>query len=267
MVVLSTCCVLVHTCCRAWATNTIHAHAQPAQPRFLTHPLQDCNGSGDDEETHADAAQQQPGGAFACLLALQALCAADAAVATPTSDPQRFLRSLHHYVAAASLQQGVLARTTSGPQQPADDGARRGAEEALCLLEVLRCLLVSLGAAERDVLVQLSGDVVSLINRQRYLQLIAAGCQLLCTLAPLHAPAVASVSQLVAKCYSLALCALTGDAAVSSHTPGVAAQTGTPASPAHLQIAPKCVINSAAAATTAAACHCGGGQQPCTAVF
>jgi hypothetical protein len=53
-------------------------------------------------------------GQFPYLLALHALCAADASLAAPQADPQRFVRCLAPYVSAAGVQQGILARSNSG---------------------------------------------------------------------------------------------------------------------------------------------------------
>jgi hypothetical protein len=55
-------------------------------------------------------------GQFPYLLALHALCAADASLATPKADPQRFVRCLAPYISAAGVQQGILARTNSGEE-------------------------------------------------------------------------------------------------------------------------------------------------------
>lgn len=55
-------------------------------------------------------------GQFPYLLALHALCAADASLATPKADPQRFVRCLAPYISAAVVQQGILARSNSGEE-------------------------------------------------------------------------------------------------------------------------------------------------------
>lgn len=59
------------------------------------------------------------------------------------------------------------------------------------------------------------------------LQVVAAGCQVLCTLAPLYPPVSSSISQLVTKCYNIAEGALRQQ------------QGPTVASPALVQNAPK----------------------------
>lgn len=67
-----------------------------------------------------------------------------------------------------------------------------------------------------------------------HVQLLVAGCELLCTLAALY-PAVSShVSQLATKCYNLAVAAL-----------GSSQQGFTPASPAHVQAAPRWAVQRA----------------------
>lgn len=85
-----------------------------------------------------------------------------------------------------------------------DDSSRRAAEEALCLLAVLESVLSHLGAVEQDVAQQLSSDLVNILNKQRYLQLIAACCQLLCTLAAMYQPAAEHVKILGNRVYSIA---------------------------------------------------------------
>jgi len=85
-----------------------------------------------------------------------------------------------------------------------DDSSRRAAEEALCLLAVLESVLSHLGAVEQDVAQQLSSDLVNMLNKQRYLQLIAVSCQLLCTLAALYQPAAEHVKILGNRVYSIA---------------------------------------------------------------
>ncbi|WIA08603.1 hypothetical protein OEZ85_008032 [Tetradesmus obliquus] len=118
-------------------------------------------------------------GQFPYLLALHALCAADASLATPRADPQRFVRCLAPYISAAVVQQGILARSNSGATSgdaakraaANEDASRRAAEECLCLLAVLRALLLSLGAFEQEVMPQMASDLKVLINKQRYLQM------------------------------------------------------------------------------------------------
>lgn len=85
-----------------------------------------------------------------------------------------------------------------------DDPGRRVAEEGLCLLAVLDALLNHLGCVEQDVSQQLSASVVNMLNRQRFLQVVAVGCQLLCTLARMHARAAGQVTQLANKVYNIA---------------------------------------------------------------
>jgi hypothetical protein len=60
-------------------------------------------------------------------------------------------------------------------------------------------------------------------------QLLAAGCELLCTLAPLYPPAAADISQMATKCYSLA-----SEALQQQIQPNI-----TPSSPAAMLVAPK----------------------------
>lgn len=97
-----------------------------------------------------------------------------------------------------------------------DDPGRRVAEEGLCLLAVLDALLSHLGCVEQDVGQQLAASVVAMLNRQRFLQVVAVGCQLLCTLAGMHAPAAAQVTQLGNKVYNIASGMLT----IVQPTPG-----------------------------------------------
>lgn len=54
-------------------------------------------------------------GAFPYLLALHALCCADAGLAAPEAEPQRFLRCLAPYISAAAsaAQQGGITKTNS----------------------------------------------------------------------------------------------------------------------------------------------------------
>lgn len=93
--------------------------------------LQDGPVDDDDEEAcspgpHSTAAAPAGsggggGGAFPFLLALHALCIADASLAAPASDPQRFVRCLAPYVGAAAAAAGgagggqpsALSRTIS----------------------------------------------------------------------------------------------------------------------------------------------------------
>lgn len=60
-------------------------------------------------------------------------------------------------------------------------------------------------------------------------QLLAAGCELLCTLAPLYPPAAVDISQMATKCYSLASGALQQPLQ----------PTLTPNSPSAMHVAPK----------------------------
>jgi hypothetical protein len=60
-------------------------------------------------------------------------------------------------------------------------------------------------------------------------QLLAAGCELLCTLAPLYPPAATDISLMATKCYSLASGALQQQLQ----------PTLTPNSPSAMHVAPK----------------------------
>lgn len=74
---------------------------------------------------------------------------------------------------------------------------------------VLDAVLVQLGCIEQDVGQQLAVDIVSMLNQQRYPAVIATGCQLLCTLASMHAPAAERIPLLVKSVYDVASAALT----------------------------------------------------------
>jgi hypothetical protein len=95
---------------------------------------------------------------------------------------------------------------------------------------VLDALLNHLNCVEQDVSQQLAASVVNTLHKQRFLQVIAVGCQLLCTLARLHAPAAAHVTQLASKVYNIAA----GLLSIVQPTPG-SAEYRT------LQQGPRCV--------------------------
>eukprot|EP00879_Flechtneria_rotunda_P019856 GHRR01020870.1.p1 GENE.GHRR01020870.1~~GHRR01020870.1.p1 ORF type:complete len:819 (+),score=323.27 GHRR01020870.1:216-2672(+) len=158
-------------------------------------------------------------GRFPHLLALHALCAADASVVAPAADPQRFVRCLAPYLAAASGQQGPGVSA-------ADDAARRAAEELLCLTAVLAAALLHLGVMEQDVLQQMCTDLQVLINKYKFIQVVAAGCQTLCTVAQLYEPAELQIAQMATKCYTFALEALNQQQGITAPSP-------------HKQLAPK----------------------------
>jgi hypothetical protein len=77
---------------------------------FVAHQLDVCAFLQEQEDGAGGPGQ------FPYLLALHALCAADASLATPKADPQRFVRCLAPYISAAGVQQGILARTNSGEE-------------------------------------------------------------------------------------------------------------------------------------------------------
>jgi hypothetical protein len=111
-----------------------------------------------------------------------------------------------------------------------DDVSRRAAEEGLCLLAVLDAVLAHLGCVEQDVGQQLAASMSGMLNKQRYTQVIAAGCQLLCTLARMHTNASAHVTHLADRLYKIAATLLSSDQQAA----------GAP-EPAHLHHAPRSV--------------------------
>jgi hypothetical protein len=167
-------------------------------------------------------------GAFRYMLALHALCAADASVAVPAADAQRFVRCLAPYLPALVSVGGPVggSRLSAGgaaAASAAEESTRRAAIEGLCMMAVLDAVLQHLGCAEAEVAAQMATDLLHLINKQRYLQLLAAACQLLCTLGSMYEPAAAHASQLANKVYNIASGAMAPPAAGA----------GTPGSPAH----------------------------------
>lgn len=102
-------------------------------------------------------------------------------------------------------------------------------------MSVLDAALQHLGCAEAEVCAAMAADLLQLINKQRYLQLLASACQLLATLAGLYEPAATHVGQLANKVYFIAESALTAGAAG-------AAAGATPGSPAPgVAHVPRCV--------------------------
>jgi hypothetical protein len=189
------------------------------------------------------------------MLALHALCAADASLAAPAADAQRFVRCQAPYLPALVALGGPMGNSrlsAGGPgagSSAAEEATRRAAIEGLCLMAVLDGVLQHLGCVEADVARQMSTDLLHLINKQRYLQLLAAAAQLLCTLAVMHEPAAGQVSQLLTKVFNIAAGVLTAQAA-----PG----PGTPGSPAHALVhVPRCGYgDSDGGATCLAAAAC-----------
>lgn len=66
-----------------------------------------------DHEDDGVSTSSNAAGSFPYLLALHALCCADASLAAPEADPQRFVRCLAPYVSRAGVQQDILSRTNS----------------------------------------------------------------------------------------------------------------------------------------------------------
>lgn len=111
-----------------------------------------------------------------------------------------------------------------------DDVSRRAAEEGVCLLAVLDAALDHLGCVEQIQGDDLAASLSGMLNKQRYTQVITAGCQLLCTLARMHATAAAHVTHLADRLYKIAATLLSSEQQAA----------GTP-EPAHLHHAPRCV--------------------------
>ena len=119
------------------------------------------------------------------LLALHALTAAAPALAAPAGDPAALVRCLAPYVKPPP------ARSAGAPAPP--PGADRAAADrlvaTLCVLATALASPRAARAAAGPVAADLARDLTSLINAHAYIQVVAAACRALASLAVPRSPA------------------------------------------------------------------------------
>jgi hypothetical protein len=127
----------------------------------------------DDDDVDEDAAT-------APLLALHALSVAEASSVVPYDDPPRFLRVLAPHL-----------KTSPDSQYPAELDRRRAAERLLCVLSIIDAVLDRLAHVDDSLgsLADLPTDLINLINKHRYTQVVAAAVKCLAAFAKRSATA------------------------------------------------------------------------------
>ncbi|KAK9829724.1 hypothetical protein WJX72_007528 [[Myrmecia] bisecta] len=110
--------------------------------------------------------------AFPFLIGLHAFAMTDVALCMPADDPARFARTLAPYL-----------KVGTDPSKASEVMQRRKAEQLLCILAITDSVLAQLGRAPQPLVEELKEDLFQLISKHTYVQVVAAACSCLCSLA------------------------------------------------------------------------------------
>ncbi|BDA45698.1 Nipped-B-like protein [Coccomyxa sp. Obi] len=144
-------------------------------------------------EGGGDAEEQKT---FPYLVALHALCLTDVSLCTPAEDPCKYIRCLAPYL--------KVTPSSKAGQSPGKQAAeRREAECLLCILAIVDSILSEVVHLNKALVMELQNDLLVLINKHFFIQVVSAACKALAALAK-HAPSAGSLMTCLAQtCLSL----------------------------------------------------------------
>ncbi|CAL8470720.1 g10262 [Coccomyxa elongata] len=141
-------------------------------------------GDGDEQKT------------FPYLVGLHALCLTDVSLCIPAEDPCKYIRCLAPYL--------KVTPSSKAGQCPGKQAAeRREAECLLCILAIVDSILSEVVHLNKALVLELQNDLLVLINKHFFIQIVSAACKALAGLAK-HAPSAGSLMTCLAQtCLSL----------------------------------------------------------------